>query len=148
MHNVSPKHCTVMTLADNQKNVTEASSNNDSSNNIKQRSPSTLTNKKRSTPTPTNIKTMAAMAVAETEWLTASRVKIKLKSNGDLDLNTMCDAGVLPDDLNPFDNDGNPVVNSSFLDIAKFFSLNTMEPGVFVSKVSVSFLFCGQCMFH
>ena len=63
------------------------------------------------------------MATAEIRWSTASRVIIKLKSNGNVILNAEYDAGVLPDDFKLFDDDGDLVTNASFSSIFENLSI-------------------------
>ena len=65
----------------------------------------------------------AMMATAAIRWSSASRVIIKLKSNGNVIWNAAYDAGVLPDDFKLFDDDDDLVINASFSDIFENFSI-------------------------
>ena len=71
----------------------------------------------------TMMDTISAAPSAEIQWLVSGRVKIKLKANGNTDLNAVYDAGPLPDDLRLLDDDDDPVTFASFVDIQQQFSI-------------------------
>ena len=57
----------------------------------------------------TMMDTISAAPSAEIQWLVSGRVKIKLKANGNTDLNAVYDAGPLPDALRLLDDDDEPI---------------------------------------